>query len=451
MWTLLPHLSLLASIISNPAEQFIAEMVEYMTSNMLLSQPFIEGRGSDFCRGCNGNKLFSALDLGNLPIANELLISQESEIEEFPLHLRVCPECGLGQVADVVTPERIFRDYRYLSSISSTFLQHASSYVEQRVQEGMFASGGWVLEIASNDGYLLKNFLKYDIPVLGVEPAENIAEISRRLGVNTISEFFSSQLAAEILQKEGYPKLIIANNVMAHVPDLIDFMKGLSILCGPETQVSIENPSLANILLGMQFDTIYHEHFSYLSAHAVARLGNLNGLDLLKVEELSVHGGSNRYWLSKMKKQKVSNQQVEEIIEGEVLDGLFNQENWEAYSDKVAKILSDFLLWLRNTKENNGNIFGYGAAAKTSTILNSINIDLDLLSAIADASSEKQTRFMPPNGIRIISPQELFDQNPTDIVIFPWNIKVEIANFIRENASNEIRLWCLIPDMHEVL
>lgn len=422
-----------------------------MTSNLVLSQPFIEGRGSNFCRGCNGNKLFSALDLGNLPIANELLISQESEIEEFPLHLRVCPDCGLGQVADVVTPERIFRDYRYLSSISSTFLHHASSYVEQRVQEGMFSSGGWVLEIASNDGYLLKNFLKYEIPVLGVEPAENIAEISRKLGIKTISEFFSSQLAAEILQKEGYPKLIIANNVMAHVPDLIDFMKGLSILCGPETQVSIENPSLASILFGMQFDTIYHEHFSYLSAHAVAKLGSLNGLDLLKVEELSIHGGSNRYWLSKIKKEKASNRQVEEIIEGEVLDGLFNRENWEAYSDKVTKILSDFLLWLRNSKENNRSIYGYGAAAKTSTILNSINIDVNLLSAIADASLEKQNRFMPPHGIRIISPQELFDQKPTDIVIFPWNIKVEIANFIRENASNEIRLWCLIPEMHEVL
>jgi hypothetical protein len=435
---------------SNWAEQCITEMVVHMNSEMAQSQPFIEGRGGDFCRGCNGNKLFSALDLGSLPIANELLASQASEIKKFPLHLRICPECGLGQVADVVTPERIFRDYRYLSSISTTFLQHASSYVDQRVQEGMFASGGWVLEIASNDAYLLKNFLKYDIPVLGVEPAENIAEISRKLGVNTISEFFSSQLAGEILQKEGYPKLIIANNVVAHVPDLVDFMKGLSILCGPETQITIENPSLANILLGLQFDTIYHEHFSYLSAHAVEKLGNLNGLDLFKVEELPIHGGSNRYWLSKMKNEKASNRQVEKIIECEVSDGLFNPRNWEAYSDKVTKILSDFLIWLRNTKENNGIIYGYGAAAKTSTILNSINLDLNLLSAIADASLEKQTRFMPPNGIRIISPQELFDQKPTDVVIFPWNIKVEIANFIRENASNEIRLWCLIPEMHEV-
>ena len=421
-----------------------------MPDDIVQSHPFIEGRGSEFCRGCNGTKLFSALDLGNLPIANELLVSQTTKIEKFPLHLRVCPECGLGQVADVVTPERIFRDYRYLSSVSTTFLQHASSYVEQRIKEGMFLPGEWVLEIASNDGYLLKNFLKHNIKVLGVEPAENVAELSRKLGINTISEFFSSQLATEILQKHGYPKLIIANNVLAHVPDLIDIIKGLSVLCGPETQISIENPSLANILLGMQFDTIYHEHYSYLSAFAVARLGKLHGLQLLEVEELTIHGGSNRYWLSKFKSENVVGAQVERIIKGEVSNGLFNSEDWNAYSEKVAKILGDFLVWLRNTKETNGRIYGYGAAAKASTILNSINVDLDLISAIADASLEKQSRFMPPNGIEIISPQELFSKEPTDVVIFPWNIKNEIAEFLRENLNSQTRLWCAIPCMHEV-
>lgn len=421
-----------------------------MPDDIALSHPFIEGRGSDFCRGCLGGTLFTALDLGRLPIANELLLTEHGVIEKFPLHLKVCADCGLGQVADVVTPERIFRDYRYLSSISTTFLQHASSYVEQRVQDEMFAPGDWVLEIASNDGYLLKNFLKHNIKVLGVEPAENVADLSRKLGINTISEFFSSQLASEILQEHGYPKLIIANNVMAHVPDLIDFIKGLSLLCGPETQISIENPSLANILLGMQFDTIYHEHYSYLSAFAVARLGKLHGLQLLKVEELTIHGGSNRYWLSKFKSENVVDEQVKKIIDGEVLNGLFNSNDWVAYSEKVAKILGDFLLWLRNTKEANGRIYGYGAAAKASTILNSINVDLDLILAIADASLEKQTRFMPPNGIEIISPTELFAKEPTDVIIFPWNIKIEIAEFLRKNLQSQTRLWCAIPYMHEV-
>jgi len=421
-----------------------------MSDDKVPSQPLTNGRGSDYCRGCNGVRLFSALDLGSLPIANELLVSQASLIEKFPLHLRICPECGLGQVADVVTPDRIFRDYRYLSSISTTFLKHASSYVEQRVEEGMFEPGDWVLEIASNDGYLLKNFLKHDIDVIGVEPAENVAEVSTKLGIQTISEFFSSGLAAEILQVRGYPKLIIANNVMAHVPDLIDFILGLSTLCGPKTLISIENPSLANILIGMQFDTIYHEHYSYLSAFTVARLSKLYGLQLLKVEELTIHGGSNRYWLSKFKSGVTVDAGIERIIEGEISNGLFSPRNWEAYSKKVASILSEFSQWLHNAKETNASIYGYGAAAKASTILNSINVDRDLIMAIADASPEKQTRFMPPNGIEIISPQELFSREPTDVIIFPWNIKNEIAEFLRKNLQIQARLWCAIPSMHEV-
>ena len=285
------------------------------------SKPFITGRGKDFCRGCLGNSLFSALDLGELPIANELLQAQKSSIEKFPLHLRICSACGLGQVADVVTPERIFRDYRYLSSISSTFLNHASVFVNERVAAGLFSKGDWVLEIASNDGYLLKNFVPFGIKTIGVEPAENVAEISRSLGIETISEFFSSQLATKLYSEHGYPKLIIANNVMAHVPDLVDFIKGLAIISGPETQISIENPSLANILVGMQFDTIYHEHYSYLSASAVAKLSAMHGLYLFKVEELTIHGGSNRYWLSKLNSNKLLDPSVEAVskLNGQIL------------------------------------------------------------------------------------------------------------------------------------
>lgn len=414
------------------------------------SLPFIEGRGKDFCRGCLAPNLFSALDLGNLPIANELLLSQESEIEKFPLHLRICRDCQLGQVADVVTPERIFRDYRYLSSMSTTFLKHASDFVSQQVEARLFSSGDWVLEIASNDGYLLKNFLPFGIKAIGVEPAENVAEISRGLGIDTISEFFSSRLAAKLLAENGYPKLIIANNVMAHVPDLIDFIKGLAILCGPETLISIENPSLANILCGMQFDTIYHEHYSYLSASAVRKIGRMNGLNLRKVEELSIHGGSNRYWLNKLEKNGLAEDSVETLISFEEANGLFNEQDWSSYSARVNKILDDFLTWLRSGKESGKRIYGYGAAAKASTILNSVEVDPNLVTAIADISSEKQMRFMPPHGIPIISPQDLFTSDPTDVVIFPWNIKNEISNFLRSNLNPDVRLWCAIPEMHQV-
>ena len=414
------------------------------------SLPFIEGRGEIFCRGCLGKNLFSALNLGQLPIANELLLTPDTKIERFPLHLKVCSDCELGQVADVVTPERIFRDYRYLSSISSSFLQHASDYVAQRVQEGIFLPGDWVLEIASNDGYLLKNFLPFGIFAIGVEPAENVAAMSRGLGVETISEFFSSHLANKLLANHGFPKLIIANNVMAHVPDLADFMKGLTILCGPNTQISIENPSLANILMGLQFDTIYHEHYSYLSASSVARLGKKYGLTLFKVEQLTIHGGSNRYWLRASNLDRASDPLVEKLVKLEIESGLFDSKAWASLSSKVSKILSDFLQWLRLGERNNSRIYGYGAAAKTSTILNSIDAAPSFVRAIADLSLEKQKRFMPPNGIRIISPQELFLENPTDIIIFPWNIKSEIAAFLRSNLGDQVRLWCVIPEIHQV-
>ncbi|MEI6096199.1 MAG: alpha/beta fold hydrolase, partial [Gammaproteobacteria bacterium] len=299
-----------------------------MENELDASIPFIKGRGGVICRGCLGRNLFSGLDLGELPIANELLQSSEGSLDKFPLHLRICADCGLGQVEDVVTPERIFRDYRYLSSMSTTFLQHAADFVNQRVQEGMFSPGDWVLEIASNDGYLLKNFLPYGIMAIGVEPAENVAEISRGLGVHTISEFFSSRLAKELLTKYGHPKLIIANNVMAHVPDLIDFVKGLAILCSEKTKISIENPSLANILIGMQFDTIYHEHYSYLSASAVATISRNNDLHLFKVEELSIHGGSNRYWLCAKSEGAIIDPSFESVVKYERVSGLFEAKEW---------------------------------------------------------------------------------------------------------------------------
>ena len=410
----------------------------------------IEARGSGFCRGCHGDNLFTGLNLGNLPLANEMLPSPNLEIERFPLHLRICSDCGLGQVSDVVTPDRIFKDYRYLSSISSTFLKHASNYVQSMITEGMFTPGDWVLEIASNDGYLLRNFLKHGIKAIGIEPAANVAEISRSIGVETVSEFFTSALAIDILQKHGHPKLIIANNVMAHVPDLMDFLRGLALLCGPDTQISIENPSLANILVDMQFDTVYHEHYSYLSATAVRNLSRLHELELTRVEEISVHGGSKRYWISRSQNFNRIEESVGNAIKAENELGLSEKNKWAAYSTKVSKILQDFEHWLSKTNEDGAKIYGYGAAAKASTLLNSIGVDQNLIKAIADASTEKQGRYLSGLQIPIISPNQLFTEEPTDVVIFPWNIKHEIIEYLSLNLPRATRLWCVVPLIHEV-
>lgn len=402
------------------------------------------------CRGCHGENLYTALDLGNVPIANELTIEPTASPDLFPLHLKICSDCGLGQVADVVTPERIFRDYRYLSSVSSTFLDHAAAFVDKCLSDKLIAEGDWVLEIASNDGYLLKNFQRLGIKSIGIEPAKNVAKIAIGLGIHTISEFFGSELAKSIVRDFGHPKLIIANNVMAHVPDLADFIEGLSLLSGPETIISIENPSLANILIGMQFDTIYHEHYSYLTAYSVKNLIESYGLTLIKVENLNTHGGSNRYWIKKSDSVYELHESVELTISTELSQGLFSEKHWSKFSIKVSGILSDFSSWLEKNRSPNVKIYGYGAAAKASTILNSIdNIESNIL-AIADASLEKQGRYMAPHNIKVVSPQALFDANPTHIIIFPWNIKNEIVTFLRAGLKNNARIWCVIPIMHEV-
>lgn len=292
-----------------------------------MSNQYISGRGSDHCRGCNGSNLFSALDLGHLPLANELWAEEVGELELFPLHLRICNSCGLGQVEDCVTPDRLFSDYRYLSSVSISFVKHAREYVDLVVEKFNIGKGDWVLEIASNDGYLLQHFLEKGIRVLGIEPAQNIANVAVKIGVDTISRFFSLELAQEILTKMGHPRLIIANNVLAHVPNLQDFVAGLAIIAGPETLVSVENPSLMNFLEGGQFDTIYHEHYSYLTVHSVSMIIKPFGLEVFDVERIETHGGSNRYWLRTQNVGLHPEETVNRMIQDEISKGLFKRRN----------------------------------------------------------------------------------------------------------------------------
>jgi 2-polyprenyl-3-methyl-5-hydroxy-6-metoxy-1,4-benzoquinol methylase len=414
-----------------------------------MSEAFVNGRGKFFCRGCNSDELFSALNLGNLPIANELWPSLNEEVEEFPLHLRICKKCGLGQVEDVVTPTRLFKDYRYLSSVSSSFIEHAKNYVDRMINELNITKNDWVLEIASNDGYLLKNFVNSGITVLGVEPAENVAKIAIRAGIPTISEFFGRELALKLLNEHGHPKLIIANNVMAHVPDIRDFMRGLALIAGPETIITVENPSLMNLLKKDQFDTIYHEHYSYLTAHSVRTIGKEVSLELIKVEEIGTHGGSNRYWLQILSPKEVSDN-VSLHIASERNNGLFDENSWKELASRIEELVSNFRNWLEQSHKDSKIVCGYGAAAKASTLLNYAKIKPQWLPFIADESHEKQGRFMPSKGIKIVSSEDMFLQKPTDIVIFPWNLSSEIGEKIK-SVDTKLRIWQAVPKLQRVL
>lgn len=415
-----------------------------------MADEFVLGRGKNFCRGCGETELFSALDLGELPIANELWAHEDEIPEDFPLHLRICNTCGLGQVEDVVTATRLFRDYRYLSSISASFIEHARKYVISAIDTLQIKEGDWVLEIASNDGYLLRHFVDKGVRVLGVEPAQNVAKIAIKAGIPTISEFFGVEVAKSIIAKMGHPRLVIANNVMAHVPDLQDFVAGLAEIAGPSTLVSVENPSLMNFLENDQFDTIYHEHYSYLTAHSVSKIAERFGLELINVEKIDTHGGSNRFWLQLKSPASSVDKRVAQQIEEELERGLFNKSLWMDFSSRIQSVISDFHDWLKTSFDEGRIIFGYGAAAKASTLLNAAKIEKSWLRAIADGSHEKQGRFMPVNGIPILSPEEMFLVKPTDIVIFPWNIQDELVAAINKESDGDIHIWKAIPHLERI-
>jgi hypothetical protein len=407
-------------------------------------------RGKDFCRGCDSTLLFSVLDFGDLPIANELLKNETDTSSVFPLHLRICESCGLGQVEEVVLPERLFSDYRYLSSVSASFLEHAKSFVKKSVIDFQLTTSDWVLEIASNDGYLLRNFMDFGIPALGVEPAKNVAKIANSKGIETIDRFFGTSLATEILAERGFPRLIIANNVLAHVPDMADFISGLKILCGETTVISIENPSLMNLLEKNQFDTIYHEHYSYLTVTSVNLITSKFGLKLFNVEEIGTHGGSNRYWLNLPDTGSKVSELVSRLSQSEIDHGLLSNLEWKKFAANSRVSIDNFRNWLRQKNSDGAKVCGYGAAAKASTLINAAHIESSWIKAIADEGSEKQGRYMPSYSIPIVSPSTLLEICPTDVVVFPWNIASEISQKITQLLGGEVRIWKAIPSMEKL-
>ncbi len=401
-------------------------------------------RGTTICRGCECVTLVSILNLGEQPLPAEYGNSHKDNLDKFPLNISICSKCGLGQLGEYVLPDRIFhKNYPYLSSASSTWVSHAKNYCTKMIKRLRLTRKDLVVEIASNDGYLLSQFKKKNIPVLGVEPASNVAEISENLGIITINSFFGKDLARDMLKKYNFPKLIVANNVLAHIPDIQDFMSGISILTNEDTIITVENPSFSKLLENTLFDTIYHEHYSYLSAHSVSEIAKKNGLQLIHVEQLSTHGGSNRYWLARSGEADFT---VKKTMISEINNGLFDKNTWTLFSKRVNESISEFREWLLEKKKNGDVVVGYGAAHKGNTFLNAVGEASKYLTYVVDASKEKQGKFLPGSGIPVIAPEQLGLCNPTDVLILPWNLATEISKNIRRMLPNA-RIWIAQPKL----
>jgi len=405
-------------------------------------------RGSTVCRGCGLRTVESVLDLGDQPLANELLRSADEPDSAYPLHLRICTSCGLGQVGEVVLPERIFSDYPYLSSVSSSWVEHARRYAGQVSGELGLDATSLVVEVASNDGYLLKEFQALGIDVLGVEPAGNVAEIATAAGVPTLNAFFGRDTARAVVDAHGHPRLVAANNVMAHVPDLDDFVGGFAILCAPDTVITVENPSFATLLTETQFDTIYHEHYSYLSVHAVAAMVAPHGLELFRVERLKSHGGSYRYWIAPVGARPVD-ASVAEARADELAAGLFDPAAREAFAVRSRSTIDGLRTWFSERRASGATVVGYGAAAKGNTLLNAARASIDDLAVVADANTTKQGSLLPGSRIPIVSPEALARTDATDVLLLPWNLRAEVVPFLASIVP-DAAVWIAVPAMTRV-
>jgi SAM-dependent methyltransferase len=393
---------------------------------------------SDNCRFCGNDLSQIFLDLGITPLANSFLKKSNLNNHEsfLPLQVYVCEKCYLFQLKQFKSPVEIFSNYAYFSSYSSSWLKHAENYVEMILNRFSLDENSLVVELASNDGYLLQYFNKKNIPVLGIEPAENVAKIAIKNNIDTTIDFFSESLANNLKNNKKQADLIIANNVLAHVPELNDFVKGIKILLSDKGIATIEFPHLLNLIEKNQFDTIYHEHFSYFSLFTVKNIFSFHELEIFDVEELSTHGGSLRLYVKHQQNDFFSTtDNVKIILDKEKEAKLDDINTYEIFSNNVylaKKKLNDFFL---SCKQSNKKIIGYGAPAKGNTLLNFCKIDKNMLLYTVDKSTQKQGLYLPGTHIPIKSPEEIKKSKPDYLLILPWNLQNEIMdemNFIRD-------------------
>jgi len=400
------------------------------------------------CRFCNAELNHLFVSLGSSPFSNAYLSKEQLYAKEifYPLDVLICEKCFLVQLPQFESPDNIFSDYIYFSSYSDTWLKHAKDYVEKMVKYFGINKTSRVVEIASNDGYLLQYFQQKDIPVLGVEPARNVACVAQSKGIPTEVVFFGAETAKRLLSEGKSADLLLGNNVLAHVPDLNDFVAGLKILLKPDGVITMEFPHLLRLIEGKQFDTIYHEHFSYFSFLTVNKVFSAHGLVLFDVEELSTHGGSLRIYAKYQNDNTKSiSDRVQKMLDKEIGLGFSDIKHYLTFNDQVRAVKRDILDFLIKAKREGKTIVGYGAPAKGNTLLNYCGIRSDFIDYTVDRSLHKQGLYLPGTHIFIDSPERICETKPDYVVILPWNIKEEIMqqmSFIREWGG---RFVTLIP------
>jgi 2-polyprenyl-3-methyl-5-hydroxy-6-metoxy-1,4-benzoquinol methylase len=391
------------------------------------------------CRFCGQRLENTFVDLGMSPLANSYLKpTQLHQMEPFyPLRVFICANCLLVQAEDFETPESIFSDYAYFASYSDTWLQHAQAYADMIVQRLKLGKESLVIEIASNDGYLLRAFVAQGIPVLGIEPAANVAETAVKKGVRTIVKFFGEDTARELAAQNMKADLIVGNNVLAHVPKLNDFVRGIKLVLKPNGVVTLEFPHLMRLMQENQFDTIYHEHFSYFSFLAVEKILAAHGLTLFDVEELPTHGGSLRIYARHSEDSaKAVGARVKDLRRREQDAGLASVASYLSFAEQVQATKSKLLNFLIEAKRQRKSIVGYGAPAKGNTLLNYCGIRSDFIDYTVDRSPHKQGHFLPGAHIAIHHPDKIKETKPDYLLILPWNLKDEVID-----QMQYIRQW----------
>jgi len=405
------------------------------------------------CHSCGAELRDTLVDLGDQPLANAYLTSEQltaGREPRYPLRARICAECLLVQVEQVVSPTKMFAEYAYFSAYSDTWLAHCAEYARAVIERRALGPHSLVIEIASNDGSLLRNFVAAGIPVLGVEPAANVAETAMAAGVPTEVAFFGRACATGIAARSLAADLVVANNVLAHVPDLDDFLGGLVTVLKPNGVATIEVPHLLRMLEGTEFDTIYHEHLSYFSLLAACDVLGRRGLRVFDVEEPPTHGGSLRIWATHAGSGPPPTEAVGRILAAERAAGLDALDAYAPFAARVEAVLADVRRFLRDARAAGRRVAGYGAAAKGNTLLNAAGVTTDDVAYVVDRNPHKQGRYLPGSHLPILAPSHVRDDRPDYLLVLPWNLRDEIMVQMRDVLTWGCRFAVPIPRLELV-